>query len=265
MVHDWMGPGIREIGETRQIDQRFLKDSPGKRFRIHVSREQAEALQSLARGSQELGSLVSVSRGEEIGKKDTKDRGRIPILVGEDVSRYHTAKPTRYVNRSSKDKDIYRAPKILVVKTGSSIVAAVDNDGFITMQSLYSLHSEPDCEYSHLYILAILNSRLIRFWIEKGFTSYKKLFPQINQTTLMAVPVARLNMDSAEGSASHANIVEKVSRMLELHARLAKARSGEEKARLQRLIDRTDGEIDGLVYELYGLTEEEIGIVESST
>ena len=31
---------------------------------------------------------------------------------------------------------------------------------------------------------------------------------------------------------------------------------------LQRQIDATDREIDALVYELYGLTEEEISIVE---
>jgi len=30
----------------------------------------------------------------------------------------------------------------------------------------------------------------------------------------------------------------------------------------QRQIDATDREIDKLVYELYGLTEEEIGVVE---
>ena len=34
---------------------------------------------------------------------------------------------------------------------------------------------------------------------------------------------------------------------------------------LQRQIDATDGQIDRLVYELYGLTEEEIGIVEETT
>jgi len=30
----------------------------------------------------------------------------------------------------------------------------------------------------------------------------------------------------------------------------------------ERQIEATDGQIDGLVYELYGLTEEEIGVVE---
>ena len=34
---------------------------------------------------------------------------------------------------------------------------------------------------------------------------------------------------------------------------------------LQRQIDATDRQIDRLVYELYGLTEEEMGIVEGAT
>ena len=33
---------------------------------------------------------------------------------------------------------------------------------------------------------------------------------------------------------------------------------------LQREIEKTDREIDRMVYELYGLTEEEIAIVENS-
>jgi hypothetical protein len=32
---------------------------------------------------------------------------------------------------------------------------------------------------------------------------------------------------------------------------------------LQRQIETTDGQIDGLVYELYGLTEEEVGKIKN--
>ena len=38
----------------------------------------------------------------------------------------------------------------------------------------------------------------------------------------------------------------------------------DDKTRLQRQIDATDKQIDQLVYELYGLTEEEIRIVEGA-
>ena len=48
--------------------------------------------------------------------------------------------------------------------------------------------------------------------------------------------------------------------MLELHKR--SPRLPQEKESLQREIESTDGMIDRLVYELYGLSEEEIAIVE---
>ena len=44
--------------------------------------------------------------------------------------------------------------------------------------------------------------------------------------------------------------------------KLRVATSESEKAALQNAITTTDAEIDRLVYELYGLTEEEIKIVE---
>jgi hypothetical protein len=44
-----------------------------------------------------------------------------------------------------------------------------------------------------------------------------------------------------------------------------KTKTSHDKAVLQRQIDATDGQIDRLVYDLYGLTEDEIRIVEEST
>ena len=49
-----------------------------------------------------------------------------------------------------------------------------------------------------------------------------------------------------------------------LHKQLPEAGTPHEKNALQRRIEATDGQIDALVYELYGLTEEEIGIVEAT-
>jgi hypothetical protein len=53
-----------------------------------------------------------------------------------------------------------------------------------------------------------------------------------------------------------------VEGMLALQRQVAEAAVPHLKTTLQRQIDATDREIDRLVYELYGLTEEEIGIVE---
>jgi hypothetical protein len=53
--------------------------------------------------------------------------------------------------------------------------------------------------------------------------------------------------------------------MLQLHRLLVAARTGHERTALERQIEATDGQIDRLVCELYGLTEEEIEIVEEAS
>ena len=57
-------------------------------------------------------------------------------------------------------------------------------------------------------------------------------------------------------------MVKLVERMLKLHKDLKETKTSDQETRIQRQIDATDKEIDRLVYELYGLTEEEIKIVE---
>ena len=47
-----------------------------------------------------------------------------------------------------------------------------------------------------------------------------------------------------------------------LNNKLFETKTHEETTGLQRQIDATDNQIDQLVYQLYGLTEEEIKIVE---
>ena len=55
-----------------------------------------------------------------------------------------------------------------------------------------------------------------------------------------------------------------VERMLGLQKSLPLAKTDHDKTLLQRQITATDKQIDQLVYELYGLSEDEIGIVEGA-
>ena len=53
-----------------------------------------------------------------------------------------------------------------------------------------------------------------------------------------------------------------MEKMLDLNRRLAEAEAPHEREVLAGMIDATDRQIDRLVYELYGLTEDEVGVVE---
>jgi hypothetical protein len=55
-----------------------------------------------------------------------------------------------------------------------------------------------------------------------------------------------------------------MKRMLELHKSLASAQNPQEADRLTREVESVDKSIDGLVYELYGLSEDEIRIIEGA-
>jgi predicted type IV restriction endonuclease len=61
---------------------------------------------------------------------------------------------------------------------------------------------------------------------------------------------------------AHDRMVALVEQMLALHQQLAAARTPQEQTALERQIAATDAQIDRLVYDLYGLTEDEIKIVE---
>jgi hypothetical protein len=114
-------------------------------------------------------------------------------------------------------------------------------------------------DYSYRFILGLLNSRLIAWYFKKKFQiNPEDTFPQIMIRDIVQFPVP----DAAD-VARHDKMVALVEEMLSLHKRLAAAKSDADKQRLQRAVAATDRKIDNLVYELYGLTDEEIEIVES--
>ena len=76
--------------------------------------------------------------------------------------------------------------------------------------------------------------------------------------------VRTINLSDPIDKAQHDRMVALVTQMLDLNKKLQDARLEQEKTQVSRQIAATDGAIDTLVYELYGLTEEEIGIMEGS-
>ena len=78
------------------------------------------------------------------------------------------------------------------------------------------------------------------------------------------LPLRTCNFFNLTIKARHDRMVALVTQMLDLNKKLQDARLEQEKMMLSRQIEATDASIDMLVYELYGLTEEEIRIVEGA-
>lgn len=235
--------------------QNFRSD-PLKKLLVHASKQEQVVLTKMQHQNTILKKIIKISRGEELGKKDVRFIDEVPITVGSDIERYSIQKPTRFVASAMKSSAFYESPKLVVVKTGQKCIVAFDDTDAVTMQSVYNIHVT-DANYDAKAIMGILNSRLISFWIDKTCTAYKFLFPQLNQSTLETIPIP------AE-QAKHDKMVSLVDRMLTLHKNKAAVRLAREKAMVEQQITETDAQIDRLVYDLYGLTDEERAIVEGA-
>lgn len=106
-------------------------------------------------------------------------------------------------------------------------------------------------------ICGLLNSRLINWW-------FRQLFHDVNikPADMARIPLPYINFSNPAEKIRHEKLMNFVEQMLELHKRLAKAQTPQEKERFESQIQDIDSSIDSLVYELYGLNEEEIKIVE---
>ena len=144
---------------------------------------------------------------------------------------------------------INRQDKLMVAYTDQRLVFKKDINPFVIT----------DAKWNIFFVLGILNSRLISYlYINSSTIATKDDFRQTTLAELRRIPIPYLTSEDARQN----QMVALVDQMLELHKQLASAKTDHDKTVIQRQIDATDRQIDQLVYELYGLTEEEIKIVE---
>ena len=78
------------------------------------------------------------------------------------------------------------------------------------------------------------------------------------------LPIHTINFSDPVDKTRHDKMVALVTQILDLNKKMQGTRLEQEKTLLSRQIEATDAAIDNLVYELYGLTEEEINIVKTA-
>ena len=115
------------------------------------------------------------------------------------------------------------------------------------------------------YVLGILNSRLLFWRLRRTSNIFRGGWITCTKQYFGELPIRIIDFASACERALHDRMVSLVEQMLALHRQLASTRTPHEQTALERQIAATDTQIDRLVYDLYGLSEEEIQIVEGNT
>ena len=159
----------------------------------------------------------------------------------------------------------YDAPaKIVIRQTGDSLVATLDSEQFIVRDNLYTIiPRSPQCDLH--FILALLNSRLLNWFYQNVLNPEKgEALAQVKRGHLAELPVVALDLLKPDYKTRHDEMVAKVEAMLEAKKQLAKAQTDKDKTYYDNKCAALDRQIDRLVYDLYGLTEDEIRIIEES-
>ena len=112
------------------------------------------------------------------------------------------------------------------------------------------------------YLLGLLNSKLNFFFFQTILPKLRGGFFLPSYISLKKIPIRAINFADPADKSRHDRMVSLVTQMLNLNKKLQDARLEQEKTMLSRQIEATDNQIDALVYDLYGLTGEEIAIVE---
>ena len=142
-------------------------------------------------------------------------------------------------------KELFKKRKLVIARVTKGVQATIDDDGYYVGKSSILI---PKDESLFEVLLAIINSKLINYY-------YKMKF----ETTHMAggyirfdIPYLKLLPIKIPEQKQAKKIKELVERIMKFH----------KEGKSEQDIKNIDYEIDEEVYKLYGLTEEEIKIVE---
>lgn len=181
--------------------------------------------------------------------------------------------------------EFFELPKIMIRDiTGTyRIEATFDENSFYGDQTILCAHRNCDVHqwkgvseaefklsehYNPKYLAGLIASKLVSFYYYivltgegvrtgGGFHTYPE--------TVRKFPIPILDIRNKKHQERHDKIVHLVEHMLHLTKRLQSVKSSPDRTVLERQIAATDEEIDHLVYELYGLTKDEIAIVEGAS
>jgi hypothetical protein len=195
---------------------------------------------------------------------------QIETIKGDSIGRYAFKKTYWFdfkkgniTGRTTDPAKLGARPKILLRKTGDRFIATFDDSGTFPEQSLYFLFNNRS-GLDFKYLLGILNSVLATFYYRNRLITNRRSIAQLKKLHLDALPIRTIDFDDPADAGRHDRMVALVEQTLDLHKKLAATTIPADRTLYQRQIEATDRQIDTLVYELYGLSEDEIRIVEEN-
>jgi len=182
----------------------------------------------------------------------------LPEIKGKNIDRYIYHYSGKYLSYGKwlaepRTSEYFFNKKIVLRKIiGKKIYGTHIQEPAALDQSLYIIISKNKDDELLKVLLGVLCSSLAAWYIKNKYSIFDTLYPWYTIKQLSTFPI-KLKTEKLHVY---------VDQMLESKKQLAIAKTDNEKEYLEKKCQGLDRQIDELVYELYGLTEEEIKIVE---
>jgi hypothetical protein len=287
------GVGPIECDEVEELDYLRYFGQPERPWQIFGTTESISPAEKMRASCLSLESMASV-----LGAATVSEAYRIADLISElepsdkenagfkvvnsgTIDRYNILwgrKPMRYLGKTYDqpfvhDDSAVRLPptrrhhaqseKIIIAGMTLRLECALDvGGGFLAAKSTTLIWADQDLKC----LLGILNSRAVAYWYgtEYGGNRLAGGYLRIGPPQVRKIPIPLVDNSKTADKQRQDRLAQLVDEMLSLQDELATANTQQGQKRLQSRIDATDCRIDHLVYELYGLTDAEIKIIEAA-
>ncbi|MCY3780948.1 MAG: Eco57I restriction-modification methylase domain-containing protein, partial [Chloroflexi bacterium] len=153
----------------------------------------------------------------------------------------------------------FTKPKIIYPVIAKEPRFTIDTKGFYSNDKTFIIPN------ANLYLLGLLNSKLAWLYLKRTCSVLgdpdKRGRLELRDIYVRTLPIRTIDFDNPEDVKMHDEMVALVDDMLDRHKQLP-GLMGEGRKIAEALIQRVDNEIDALVYRLYGLSEDEVAVVE---
>lgn len=175
--------------------------------------------------------------------------------------RFRTNSKYWYSCHRGRKIDLFESARIISPEISAKCNMTVSPNDIYHNTQVYSF-LPPKSSHNELYWLGLLNSKVMWWFLSHTGTVLRGGYFRFKTKYLNPFPIRTINFDDPEDVSRHDLIVTFVEQMLQLHKDKKSSRMPQDKEVIQRQIDATNKQIDKLVYELYGLIEDEIKIID---
>jgi len=236
-------------------------------WEVSIDDSSSKLFNKISKNSILLREIAEMSKGMVIKDRNlvltqVKTKNSYPILLGNCMSRY-TYKYNKYaeyekLNIIGGTKDLNKhlhTPRLLIRRTGNHICAAYSENPELVESTIYILKSD---RIDLKVLIGLLNSKFLTYYLSKRLVTNQQGFPQILMGQLDQLPIIIPTQDSQK------EIIKLVDDLIELYGKVNSIKLLTDKNQMHARITYCENKINRLVYEIYGLIDNEIKVVENS-